>query len=90
MVEELQPDLILISVPRSLFSKVIPNTGIELISFDKKKDGTNRKLTYRVDLHYLILKNGKQVKVVFGQSANKPFDTISINQKIEIGKKCLK
>lgn len=90
LIEELQPDLMLISVPQNLFQKIVITSGKELISFDIKKDGELRKKVYRVDYHAYKLNNGKNVKVVFGLAANKPFDTITQEQKNKIGEICLK
>lgn len=87
LVEELQPDMMLVSVPRALFSAVFGNAGQELVSFTEKKDGSTRK-PYVVELHNYTLKSGKKVKVIFGQAANRPFDTIHDQQKIKIGELC--
>ncbi len=86
LIEELQPDIMLISIPKKLFKEVIPEDGDLLISYDLKKDGTKRKKEYQVFIHKHKLKSGKQVKVVFGQAANKPFDSITKEQKMNIGK----
>jgi hypothetical protein len=90
LIEELQPDLMLISVPRNLFKSIIKNNGTTLIKFDTKKDGSIRKYDYIVEVYEHKLRNGKNIKIIFGQAANKPFDTISIEQKIKIGKLCRK
>ncbi|MCB0753482.1 MAG: hypothetical protein KDC52_18565 [Ignavibacteriae bacterium] len=86
LVEELQPDLMLASIPRTLFNYVFKSKGNELLIFNKKKDGTARKRPYIVELHEYRLKSGKKVKVIFGQAANTPFSTISNEQKLTIGK----
>ena len=90
LIEELQPDVMFISVPLKLFNEVIPSIGKELITFNKKKDNTKRKKNYRVYIHEHYLKSEKRVKVIFGQAANKPFDTISNEQKYLIGELCKK
>jgi hypothetical protein len=90
LIEELQPDIILVSIPRALFESVFSSTGKELIIFTLKKDTELRKKPYIVEMHEYKLKSEKVVKVVFGQAANKPFDTIHNLQKIEIGKLCRK
>ena len=90
LIEELQPDVILVSIPLSLFESVFKSSGKELVSFSEKKDGTTRKKNYGVMMHEYGLNSGKKVKVVFGQAANKPFDTIHTQQKIKIGELCLK
>lgn len=89
LIEELKPDIMFVSVPSNLFKEVINTRGKEIISFDLKKDGTNRKKRYKVYLHEHVLVDGKKVKVIFGQAANKPFDTISQEQKIKIGNICI-
>lgn len=90
LIKELQPDIMLISVPLSLFKEIIPESGNLLISFGLKKDGTKRKKDYEVFVYNHKLTTGKNTKVIFGQAANKPFDTIAQEQKIKIGNICLK
>ncbi|GIV35621.1 MAG: hypothetical protein KatS3mg031_3156 [Chitinophagales bacterium] len=92
LVNELQPDIIFVSIPIKLFKDAFkPNSqGQLLIEFKYKKDGTPRKKPYRVELFEYTLNNKKKVKVVFGQAANTPFGTISDKQKNEIGELCLK
>ncbi|MDY0083328.1 MAG: hypothetical protein RBR74_09120 [Ignavibacteriaceae bacterium] len=90
LIEELQPDLMLISIPKELFKKSITSEGKLLITFDKNKDGSKKKFPYRVDLHTHQLKSGKKVKVIFGKAANKPFDTITNEQKKVLGELCRK
>lgn len=89
LVEELQPDIMFVSVPLNLFTEVITTQGKEIIYFDYKKDGSKRKKRYSVYLHEHVLASGKKVKVIFGQAANKPFDTITQEQKNKIGNICL-
>jgi hypothetical protein len=89
LIEELQPDVMLVSIPRALFISVFKSKPIELIRFKKKKDGENRKQPYVVEQYDYELKSKKKVKVIFGQAANKPFDTIHDQQKFEIGSLCL-
>ncbi|AUC61252.1 hypothetical protein AA637_08800 [Cyanobacterium sp. HL-69] len=85
LIEELQPDLILISIPRDIFQSIFKSTGKELINFSQKKDGELRRKPYVVEQYEYKLNSGKKVKVVFGQPANKPFGTICNQQKNEIG-----
>ncbi|MEJ6776481.1 MAG: hypothetical protein QNK85_04060 [Crocinitomicaceae bacterium] len=89
LIEELQPDIMLISIPHALFSSVVSSNGESLLTFNQKKDGSPRSKPYEVTVHNYVLRSGKTVKVVFGQAANKPFDTISTEQKHEIGQKTL-
>lgn len=90
LIEELQPDIMLVSIPRSLFRSVFKSNGNELVVFDVKKNGEPRKKPYIVEIFEYKLSKGKKVKVIFGQAANKPFDTISDQQKMKIGELCLK
>ena len=90
LIEELQPDIMLVSIPELLFKFFFTSEGKELYSFDDKLDGTKRKKDYKVYEYPYKLKSGKEVKIIFGQAANKPFDTISDKQKIKIGQLCLR
>lgn len=90
LIEELQPDIMLVSIPHALFKSVFKSCGNKLVVFNDKKNGEPRKKPYVVEECKYVLSTGKKVKVVFGQAANKPFDTIFDKQKIEIGKSCLK
>jgi len=89
LIEALQPDIILISVPRQLFLENFDETGKTVITFDTKVDGSKRTEPYRVFEHIKRFKNGKVVKVFFGPPAQTPFGTISSDQKMEVGKSCL-
>jgi hypothetical protein len=90
LIEELQPDLMLVSIPRALFKLVFQSKGEKLVAFTKKKNGEPRKRPYIVEVLNYKLRSEKIVKVVFGQAANKPFDTIHDQQKIKIGELCRK
>lgn len=90
LIEELQPDIMLVSIPRALFSSVFRSSGDELIVFNSKKNGEPRKKPYAVEVFEYELSTEKKVSVIFGQAANKPFDTIYDQQKIKIGELCLK
>jgi len=90
LIEELQPDIMLISVPFNLFKKIIHEPGKLLASFDSKKDNTKRKKEYKVFVYNYKLTTKKNTKVIFGKAANKPFGTISQEQKIKIGELCIK
>lgn len=86
LIEELQPDIMLVSIPSPLFKSIFQSTSKVIITFNEKKNGELRKKPYIVELYEYQLKNGKIVKVVYGQAANKPFDTIYDEQKFQIGK----
>ena len=90
LIEELEPDIMLVSIPRALFKSVFKTNGKELVVFNYKKDGEPRKKPYVVKLYEYELNSTKKVKVVFGQAANKPFGTIHNKQKNKIGELCLK
>lgn len=89
LIEELEPDLILISLPFVLYKKIAEGEDIELLSFDDTKNG-KRKTPYKVYSNIYYLKSGKRVKMIFGRAAQKPFDKITNDQKNQIGQKCLK
>ncbi len=90
LIEELQPDIMFVSIPRALFRAVFKSSGNELVVFNNKKNGEPRKKPYLVEIFEYELSTEKKVKVVFGQAANKPFDTIFDQQKLKIGELCLK
>ena len=90
LTEELQPDVMLVSIPRVLFESEFKSSAETIVVFNEKMDGSPRRKTYVVNLHEYKLNNGKNVKVIFGQAANKPFDTISDRQKNMIGALCRK
>jgi hypothetical protein len=90
LVEELQPDILLISVPQGLFSKHFRGGGRELLGFTSKADGSPRMEKYTVTEHSKALASGKLIKVIYGQAAQTPFGTISSEQKMEIGSSCLR
>ena len=52
LIEELQPDIMLISVPQKLFKEIITEKGKLLIFFDKKKDNTLRKYKYVLQIQF--------------------------------------
>jgi hypothetical protein len=89
LIEELQPDIMLASIPRQLIERFIQSKGVELTTFETKADNSRRSKPYPVYVHDYVLGNDKHVKVVYGQAAQKPFGTISDQQKRSIGKLCL-
>jgi hypothetical protein len=84
LIEELEPDIMLVSFRKDIFNAVFNSSGKEMLAIENKKNGEKRKFPYRVSLHEYQLKY-KTVSVLFGDAANKPFDTISETQKLEIG-----
>ena len=89
LIEELQPDILLVSIPTSIFKKVFGSKEEEFIVFDEKKNLKKRKKPYVVEMYKYVLDSQKKIIVLFGIAANRPFDTISDMQKERIGKKCL-
>jgi hypothetical protein len=89
LIEELQPDIMLISVSQALFQKTIRSSGKKLLTFTYREDKSPRAKPYDVFIYDYILKNGKKIKIVYGEAAQKPFGTISDNQKRQIGEKCV-
>ena len=87
LIEELQPDIILVSIPHKLFESIFINPSKSIYTINDKKDGTERTKPYKISETIYKLKSGKQAKVYFGQAANKPFDTITKEVKIKIGEK---
>jgi hypothetical protein len=90
LIEELQPDIMLVSIPQALFQSVFDFSGKDLIVFENKKNGAPRKKPYVVKTLEFGLITGKVVKIVFGQAANIPFGLISNEQKKLIGELCHK
>lgn len=85
LIEELQPDIMFVSIPRRLFKSIFTSEGKQLTVFFKKKNGVDRKKPYTVEKFEYLLKSNKRVNVIFGQAANKPFGSISTDQKNKIG-----
>lgn len=90
LVEELNPDLMLVSIPRALFESVFGKQGRVLSSFESRANGEKRRTPYLVWHTTYQLKSGKAVKVVYGQAAQTPFGTINKRQKNQIGELCRK
>lgn len=90
LIEELQPDIMIVSIPSMLFKRNISNSGVPLIEFHKKRNGNLRKEKYIVTISSIKLKTGKKVKIIYGPAAQKPFGTITDDQKRQIGEACLK
>ncbi|MFC3193208.1 hypothetical protein ACFODZ_03025 [Marinicella sediminis] len=77
LIEDLQPDLILVSIPRQLFEKFFSGEANLLESFKFKEDGTARKKPYDVISKKYKFNSGKTATAVWGMPSNKPFDQIS-------------
>ncbi|MBC8306431.1 MAG: hypothetical protein H8E55_63065 [Pelagibacterales bacterium] len=88
LIDELKPDVMLISIPFSLFRKHFSSKPKELVTFTHKKDGRPRMQEYIVETYKYTLGN-KNVTIVFGKAANKPFDTICNERKNIIGERAL-
>lgn len=88
LVEELQPDVVLVSVRRALFGEIrFPARGEERIVYTvlKKNDGTNRKRPYRVSACRRGLRSGKEPLFVSGHASQTPFGSVSAADKLAIG-----
>lgn len=86
LVEELNPDIVLVSIPFNLFKRVFDSEISEIFRIELKKDGSKRKKPYMVLKTSYLLSSQKTAKIIFGQAANKPFDTIALAQKNLIGR----
>ena len=85
LVKDLAPDIMLVSIPVKLFLQTINNMlGQQIYSITHLTNGGERKRPYVVHRQFLNM-NNKLTKVVFGQAANKPFDTITFEDKFKIG-----
>ncbi len=88
LVELLQADVIVVSIPKKLFEEVFKCYNLKLvksIALEEKKDGTKRAHPYISSIYEGILKSGKPFKLLFGQAANIPFGLISNEQKKNLG-----
>jgi hypothetical protein len=89
LVKDLAPDIILVSIPQNLFKQNISNLlGQPIHQIELKENGKKRKKPYIVYRQQLNM-NNKLTTIVFGQAANKPFDTIPNQEKEIIGGKIL-
>lgn len=84
LIEELQPDIMLMSVPKALLERIVLTRKSKILTLTFKKDGTPRKRAYDVISYNYKLKSGKESQVIWGQAANKPFGLISNEQKVSI------
>jgi hypothetical protein len=85
LVKELSPDIMLISVSQKHIDSTFLDTKEFWHSISKTKKGENRKEIYHVKKYSYNLE-GKLIPVVFGKGAQKPFGSISNDQKLELGK----
>lgn len=87
LVSELQPNIILFSIPQEyidvLFRGQEPNLE-EFCCFTKTKDGKNRKLP--VQIKYTT-RNGSLL--IFGRTRNVPLGSLGMEQKYDLGEKIL-
>ena len=89
LTEELQPDIILASIPRRQFESSFNGEPKILQTYEFKKDGTPRKKPYEVITKEYRLDSGKNSIAVWGMASNKPFDQISNCKRKQIGVKIL-
>lgn len=91
LINELEPDILLISIPRKLLEQICKKEEKKIIgTFYNKKNGEERNKPYLIEEYSYLLNNEKKVKVLFGAAANTPFGTISTEQKKQINKLCQK
>jgi hypothetical protein len=89
LVKDLAPDIILVSIPAKLFlSNISLILGRPIHKVLRKANGDNRKYPYLIYSQILEI-NKKMTNIVFGQAANKPFDTITNPEKFKIGETIL-
>ncbi len=84
LMDELEPDLIIISVPYALYKCIITQPDEVIMTISKTKNGADRA-DYNILYNKYQLKNGKKADVIFGPAAQMPFGTISADEKIKIG-----
>ncbi len=85
LVEELNPDLILISVAMEHIRNNFSETSEIWHSFNETGNGKQRKDVYHVE-KLVYNSKGKLIPVAFGRAAQKPYGLISDEQKLELGK----
>lgn len=85
LIEVLQPDIMLVSIPKNLYKAYISDEGTKMLDFVNKKNNTARRSPYIVSQSKYTLSSGKKVLTIFGQAAQRPFDLLSDKQKREIG-----
>ncbi|RLD41169.1 MAG: hypothetical protein DRI86_13895 [Bacteroidetes bacterium] len=83
LIDELNPDVILISVAKKYLINEFKEIG-EIGRITKTKKGIIRKQPYLLK-HYSYSNGNKNVIVIFGQAAQKPFGLISNEQKMDLG-----
>ena len=77
LLKELQPDVILISVPHGLFKKVVKSEGTPFHTIGGNRNNGNLRKPYEVYEHVFKINETKSARVFYGQAANTPFGTIS-------------
>jgi hypothetical protein len=86
LIEILEPDLIIFSIPKKYLERVsFKKTGWKIFtSITRKKDGSLRSKPYAVEYTESKIGN-KRGYFVFGKAAQLPFGTLSTDIKIRLG-----
>lgn len=90
LIEQLKPDLILMSVAWEHMHKIRFASRSDWKTFHQlptRKDGTPRKKPYDVLLRDLVIGSDKSARLVFGPAATMPFGGITTPDKQHIGRK---
>lgn len=88
LVDQLLPDVIVISVARQHLSRIrFHRIGpvSQLLTIIGTTTGKDRKKPYHVEAQRAELTAGKAALLVFGEAANTPFGTVSNPDKVRIG-----
>lgn len=85
LVDELRPQVMLVSVPLKLYEKSFGDETKELIRFVNKKDGSPRENPYIVYQSIYEFDDGETARVIYGQAAQTPFGTIDAVRQFKIG-----
>jgi hypothetical protein len=88
LVEELQPDVVLVSVRRDLLAEIrFPELGRRRVihTVSRTLDGTKRKRPYEVEVVRRRLASGKEPLFAFGRVVNHPFGSVSAADQQAIG-----
>jgi len=86
LVKDLKPDIMLVSIKQNLFINYIAqHFGNPIYTVTHNSDGTLRDIPTHIYSQQKIL-NGKSTKIIFANSANKPFDKITNIDKLKIGR----
>ena len=91
LIKALEPDIVITSIAKEHLSRIEFEEASDwevIHEFDKKKSGEYRKEPYKVWAKYYKV-CGKLTLFLFGRVAQKPFGSLSIEQRCEVGKAAL-